>query len=74
MGTFEDRMFQFLEEWFQPIGERIEKLELELKGVKQQLKDILNRGPTKTAIETMLEKTIKKALKSEKIKKLQEEK
>ncbi len=27
MGEFEDRMFMFLEEWFQPIGLRIEAIE-----------------------------------------------
>ncbi|GAH47023.1 unnamed protein product [marine sediment metagenome] len=27
MGEFEDRMFLFLEEWFQPIGLRIEAIE-----------------------------------------------
>ena len=61
-------------EWKEWIYEHIVNLEIELKGVKQQLKDILNRGPTKTEIEIMLEKTIKKAMKSEKIRKLQEEK
>lgn len=54
------------------LREEFNKLVLEVKGVKHQLNDILNRGPTKTEIEMMLERTIKKALKSEKIKKLQE--
>ena len=54
---------------------KVDALELEVKGVKHQLNDILNRGPTKTEIEMMLEKTINKAIKSAKIiKKLQEEK
>lgn len=52
---------------------KVNALELEVKANKQQLADILNRGPTKTTIEMMLEKTINKAIKSAKIiKKLQE--
>ena len=41
-------MFEFLEEWFQPIGERIEKLEQTVKGVQQNLTEIINLGPTIT--------------------------
>ena len=50
------------------------KLEVQMKGIKQQLTEILNLGPTKTEIQIMLEKTINKELKKNQkiIKKLKE--